>query len=90
MQQGVIDMAIRRGFKVYVDVSVMFIEGEMLPKSLIWEDGTRYEFDKVEKIGRRANKRAGGCGICYLCRANGKNMHLYYEENNRWFVESKK
>ncbi len=90
MQQGVMGMAVRRGFKVYVDVTVVFSDGEMIPKSLIWEDGTRYEFDKVEKIGRRANKRAGGCGICYLGRVNGISMHLYYEENNRWFVESKK
>ena len=83
-------MAVRRGFKVYVDVSVRFSDGEMIPQYLIWEDGRKYEFDKVEKIGRRANLRAGGCGICYQCRVNGQTMNLYYEENYKWFVESKK
>ena len=84
-------MAKRIGYKVYVPVSVMFTkDGEVNPKYLIWEDGTRYDIDKIYSVGREANRRAGGCGICYKCRIRGKDMKLYYEENYKWFVESKR
>jgi len=84
-------MAKRIGYKVYVPVSVMFTkDGTVNPKYLIWEDGTRYDIDKICSVGREANKRAGGCGICYRCRIRGKDMKLYYEENYKWFVESKR
>ena len=75
-------MAKRIGYKVYVPVSVMFTkDGSVNPKYLIWEDGTRYDIDKIYSVAREANKRAGGCGICYRCRIRGKDMKLYYEEN---------
>ena len=84
-------MAVRIGHKVYVDVAVVFsTEGEMTPKFIIWEDGRRFDIDRVLSVGREANRRAGGCGICYRCRVLGKEIKLYYEENFRWFVESKK
>ena len=36
-------MAKRIGVKVYVDVGAEFSdEGELIPKYVIWEDGTRY------------------------------------------------
>lgn len=84
-------MAIRNGFKVYVDVGAVFSdEGELLPQYLIWEDGTRYDIDMVKSIERCASRRAGGAGILYRCRVNGQYMKLFYEENNRWFVEAKR
>lgn len=84
-------MAIRNGFKVYVDVGAVFSdEGELLPQYLIWEDGTRYDIDMVKSIERCASRRAGGAGILYNCRVNGQYMKLFYEENNRWFVEAKR
>ncbi|MCR4749458.1 MAG: hypothetical protein K5877_06700 [Lachnospiraceae bacterium] len=84
-------MAVRRGLKVYVDVCAFFSdEGELMPRYLIWEDGTRYDIDMVKSIERCASRKAGGAGILYTCRINGQYMKLYYEENNRWFVESKK
>jgi len=83
-------MAIREGYKVYVDVCALFSdEGELIPQYLIWEDGTRYDIDMIKSVERCASRRAGGIGILYNCRVNGKYMKLFYEENYKWFVEAK-
>ena len=84
-------MAVRRGYKVYVDVGAEFSdEGELLPKYLIWEDGTRYEIDRVIRRERCASRKAGGAGILYVCKAGRQTFRLFYEENYKWFVEAKK
>ncbi len=84
-------MAKRIRYKVYIDVAVLFsTEGTMTPLYLLWEDGRRFDIDRVLSVGREANKRAGGCGICYRCRILGQEAKLYYEENYKWFVEAKR
>ena len=83
-------MAVRRGCKVYVDVGAEFSdEGELIPKYLIWEDGTRYEIDRVISHERCASRKNCGPGILYLCMVRGQNVRLFYEENYRWFVEAR-
>ena len=84
-------MSERIGYKVYVDVSADFSSdgGNPIPRSLIWEDGRRYEIDRIKQIERCANRRAGGAGIMYVCEAAGREFHLYYEENYKWFLESR-
>ena len=83
-------MAIRNGYKVYVDVGAEFTDdGRLMQKYLVWEDGRRYEIDNVKRIERCASRKAGGCGIMYTCTAGGHEFHLYYEENYRWFCEAK-
>lgn len=73
--------------KVYVDVDVHFSkDGKIIPKAIIWEDGRRYEIDKITQVARRASFRAGGTGMRYTCIVNGKQSYLFYEVN-RWFVE---
>ena len=47
--------------KVYVDVLAVFSrEGELIPKAFVWEDGRRYEIDKISKPERCASRKAGG------------------------------
>lgn len=84
--------------KVYVDVDVsMRQDGYMTPKSLVWEDGTRYFIDKVTDIRQAAAMKAGGQGDRYTIIINGKQSYLFFERstnqsgNNigRWFVERK-
>ena len=49
--------------KVYVDVLAVFSrEGELIPKAFVWEDGHRYEIDKISKPERCASRKAGGTG----------------------------
>lgn len=76
--------------KVYVDVTVRFgKEGTVCPVSFTWEDGVTYEIDKVVNVRRAASTAAGGNGILYTCIISGRKSHLYYEENNRWFMEKR-
>lgn len=82
--------------KVYVQVDVTFDEsGLMRPASLIWEDGTRYEIDRVLDRCPAAAQKAGGCGDRYTVRVNNRDTYLFFEHSNdpsspvtgRWFVE---
>lgn len=84
--------------KVYVSVLVAFNnEGVMFPRSLVWEDGHRYDIDKVLDIRQAAAMKAGGQGDRYTIRVNGQESYLFFERstsltgNNigRWFVERK-
>ncbi len=75
--------------KVFVEVTARFdTEGQITPLSLLWEDGTAYEIDRVLDVRRAASLKAGGMGIRYTVKINGKQRYLYYEEP-RWFVEGK-
>lgn len=82
--------------KVYVAVKADFNkEGIMLPRELTWEDGTRYEIDRVLDIRQAAAMKAGGQGDRYTVRINGKQSYLFFERSTnqtgnqlgRWFVE---
>ena len=75
--------------KVYVEVTAHFdLEGNMMPLEILWEDGRRFEVDRVLDRRRAASLKAGGVGIRYLCRIRGKETCLFYE-GPRWFVEGK-
>ena len=36
-----------------------------------------------------ASLKAGGAGMRYTCIIDGKESHLFYEDNNMWFVEGR-
>ncbi|MBR4607200.1 MAG: hypothetical protein IKO41_13380 [Lachnospiraceae bacterium] len=74
--------------KVYVDVKALFSrDGRLTPTGIIWTDGTEYEIQRVKDVRRAASLKAGGAGMRYTCVIAGKESHLYYEDNNMWFVE---
>ena len=82
--------------KVYVKVDVGFDElGRMLPRSLVWEDGTLYTIDKVTDIRQAAAMKAGGQGDRFTIWVNGRPTYLFFERSTaitgnvigRWFVE---
>lgn len=84
--------------KVYVEVKVDFREdGVMLPREIIWEDGSRYEIDRVKQICQAAARKAGGQGDRYTVMINGRETYLFFERSanqtgnaiGRWFVERK-
>ena len=75
--------------RVYVDVIVKNNkDGTKRPLYLIWEDGQRFEIDRVKQICRAAARKAGGTGIRYTIVINGKETYIF-EDDNRWFVEAK-
>ena len=84
--------------KVYVEVNASFGEdGQMYPKSLVWEDGTRYIIDKVTDIRQAAAMKSGGQDDRYTVNINEKQSYLFFERSTnlsgnvigRWFVERK-
>lgn len=75
--------------KVYVAVTVRFDEaGQMRPLSIEWEDGRKFEVDRVLCASRAASLKAGGTGLRFDCRVSGKQVYLWYEDP-KWFLERK-
>ena len=87
-----------RQIKVYVAVDVRFDEnGRMLPHIITWEDGKKYEIDRVTDVRPAPAQRAGGQGDRYTVWINGQQSYLFFERYatvtgcslGRWFVERK-
>lgn len=75
--------------KVYVKVNADFTpDGRLCPKCIIWDDGRKFEIDRITDCRRAASLKAGGTGFRYTCLIYGREHYLYYEENYRWFVEA--
>ena len=51
--------------------------------------GALSEIQKVTDVRRAASLKAGGAGIRYTCIVDGKESHLFYEDNNMWFMEER-
>ena len=82
--------------KVYVDVIAQFnSEGVLIPLSLTWEDGEKFDIDRVTDIRQAAAMKAGGQGDRYTIWGRGRQSYLFFERNHsltgnnlgRWFVE---
>ena len=49
--------------KVYVEVNADHsANGKVIPNYFVWEDGQRYEIDRVIDVRRAASLKAGGIG----------------------------
>jgi uncharacterized protein (UPF0179 family) len=73
--------------KVYVDVVAEFRkDGRMMPLCFVWEDGVKYQIDRIQKVERCASRKAGGAGIRYTCMVQGQESHLFFEVD-KWFME---
>ena len=76
--------------KTYVDVMALFTsDGRMFPTTLKWEDGHVYEITKVIDVKRACSLRAGGTGLRFTCLIDGRETHLFFEGDQKWFVERK-
>lgn len=84
--------------KVYVAVKADFREdGIMLPRVITWENGDKFEIDRILDIRQAAAMKAGGQGDRYTVRIKGQQSYLFFERNpnqtgnniGRWFVERK-
>lgn len=74
--------------KIYVDVTAVFSkDGILTPKSFVWEDGSVYEIQRIKDVRRAASLKAGGVGQRYTCVVDGREVYLFYEDNNMWFME---
>ena len=78
-------MARRAYVKVVVEYS---LEGIIRPLMVEWEDGRRFEVDRLLDVRRAASTKAGGQGMRYTVRILGHETYLF-EDEGRWFVEAK-
>lgn len=60
--------------------------GQIIPLSIIWEDGREFEIDKILDIRPRASTKGGGMGVRYSIRIIGKDRFLFLD-GFIWFVE---
>jgi hypothetical protein len=75
--------------KVFVDVLVKYTkDGRLIPLTVMWEDGRRFEIDKVLEEKKAASLKVGGQGLRYKCRIYSKEIFLWLEDG-KWFVEAK-
>lgn len=78
-----------RQCKIPVEVLALHgVAGSVTPLSITWEDGRRFEVDRVLDVRPAASLKAGGAGIRYTCRILGKERYLFLEEG-QWFVEGR-
>ena len=86
----------RKPIKVYVAVKADFAEnGKMIPRQITWEDGTKYEIDRILDVRQAAAMKAGGQGDRYTVRIGNQQRVLFFEHTTRpegqipgrWFVE---
>jgi len=76
--------------KQFVDVIVYFTkEGQILPQKIIWNDGRKFDIDKILDIRPAPSLKVGGQGLRYTCRILNKETYLWLEDE-KWFVESLK
>ena len=84
--------------KVYVPVRADFAEdGTLLPRVIVWEDGKKYQIEKILDIRQAAAMKAGGQGDRYTVWIRGQQSYLFFERSTnltgnvigRWFVERK-
>ena len=72
--------------KKYVEVTAHHnAQGFVRPLIIWWDDGRKYEIDRVLDVRRAASLKAGGIGIRYTCRILGKERYLYLDED-KWYV----
>lgn len=75
--------------KVFVDVVAHYnTDGDLEPLSFTWENGVKYNIDKVFEHQKAASRKVGGQGTRYRCRVMGKQVYLFLEDG-KWFVEGK-
>lgn len=75
--------------KVYVDVTLKQDKyGTIVPLTVTWEDGRKYEIDRVLDVRRAAATKVGGTGIRFTVRILGRETYLF-DDGERWFVEAK-
>lgn len=57
-------------------------DGNMTPLSLVWEDDTVYEIDRVKDVRRAASLKAGGMGIRYTVMIRGQMKYFFLKIRN--------
>lgn len=78
--------------KRYVDVvSLTTADGRVTPLTIVWNDGRRYQIDRVTNRRQAHSLKTGGTGMRYTILVEGRQTHLWYDDyRGAWFVEAKR
>lgn len=60
--------------------------GMVTPLTLIWEDGRKFEIEKVIDIRKKASLKGGGMGLRYTCLIKKQEKFMWLDDYT-WFVE---
>lgn len=72
--------------KVILDVIVKQTkEGKSIPLAIFWEDGRKFEIDRVFEMKKAASLKVGGYGFRYKCRIKNQIIFLWFD-NIVWFT----
>lgn len=75
--------------KVFVSVLVQHgNDGKKVPISITFEDGKKYDVDRLIERRRAAASKVGGTGIRYTIRIRDHQTFLF-EDEDMWFVEAR-
>lgn len=77
-------ISVRRDITV---IAIMNVTGQVIPLSLIWTDGTKYEIDRVLDIKKQASTKGGGLGLRYTVSIKGKQKYMWLD-GNTWYIET--
>ena len=73
--------------KIFVEVISKFdLDGNIIPMSILWEDGRKFDIDKILDVRKAASLKAGGKGNRYTILISGQQRYLF-DDCGRWFVE---
>ncbi len=73
--------------KIELDILVEHTkDGRALPKTILWDDGRRFDIDKILDIRQAASLKCGGAGMRYICKICGKQV-VIFDEEGKWFIE---
>lgn len=74
--------------RVYVEVTVKVSPyGDVRPLDILFENGKRYEIDRLLFVCRASATKVGGTGMRYTVLIRGHRTFLF-EDDGRWFVEA--
>ncbi|MBQ4381603.1 MAG: hypothetical protein II794_02560 [Oscillospiraceae bacterium] len=73
--------------KVYVEVLATHrIDGDCIPESIMFADGTGYRVDRVRAVERM---RLSVPALRFTVIVCGRQTYLYREDNGKWYVHVK-
>ena len=76
--------------KIYVGVESYTDEiGHIRPRIVHWQDGRRFEIQKILDERRTVSIDVNKPGTRFLCLINGQRRYLFFE-GRRWFVDAAK
>ena len=72
--------------KINLEVIAAFdLDGNVHPKAIVWEDGWIWHRPCAGRK-RAISLKAGGLGVLYTCRIQGKEVKLFNDEGHWFFV----